>query len=296
MYLTYEKQIILGGFLQMYISDEIIDRFIKEDVPYIDLTTLVLGIGGQKGKIQFFSREDAVLCGTEEVVRIFDKLNITVNKSCSSGSLINKNEFFLEGEGNVENLQMAWKISQNILDYSSGIATKTKKLVDKVHTINPNTSIVTTRKNIPGTKELAIKAIIAGGGFPHRLGLSETILIFKQHLNFLGGINGLTEILTKVKSKACEKKVIAEVENLEDAVKLCEKGIDGLQFDKVPCDSLKRNVEILRNINPSIAILAAGGINEDNIVDYAKTGIDAIVTTSLYYTKPIDIGCKIEPV
>jgi molybdenum transport protein len=279
----------------MYISDETIDRFIKEDVPYIDLTTLVLGINGQKGKIQFFSREDAVLCGTEEVVRIFNKLNINVIKTCASGSLINKNEIFLEGEGIVESLHMAWKISQNILDYSSGIATKTKKLVDKVNSINPNISVITTRKNIPGTKELAIKAVIAGGGFPHRLGLSETILIFKQHLNFLGGINGLTEILRKVKSKACEKKVIVEVEDLETAIDLCKKGVDGLQFDKLPCDTLKKNVDILRNINPSMVILAAGGINENNVEDYAKTGVDSIVTTSVYYAKPIDIGCKIEP-
>jgi putative molybdenum utilization protein ModD len=278
----------------MYISDETIDRFIKEDVPYIDLTTLVLGIGGQKGKIQFFSRDDAVLCGTEEVVRIFNKLNINVTRTYASGSLIKKNEVFLEGEGNAESLHMAWKISQNIIDYSSGIATKTKKLVDKVNKINPYISVITTRKNIPGTKELAIKAVISGGGFPHRLGLSETILIFKQHLNFLGGINELTEILRRVKSKACEKKVIVEVEDLEDAVILCKSGVDGLQFDKIPCDVLKRNVDILRNINPSMVILAAGGINENNVEDYAKTGVDSIVTTSVYYAKPIDIGCKIE--
>jgi molybdenum transport protein len=279
----------------MYISDETIDRFIKEDVPYIDLTTLVLEIGNQKGKIKFFTREDAVLCGTEEVTRIFNKLNINVTKSCASGSLIKKNKIFLEGEGSAESLHIAWKISQNILDYSSGIATKTKKLVDKITAINPNISVITTRKNIPGTKELAIKAVIAGGGFPHRLGLSETILIFKQHLNFLGGIDGLTEILRKVKCKTCEKKVIVEVEDLEDAIRLCKSGVDGLQFDKIPCDTLKKNVAIIRDINPSIAILAAGGINESNIEDYAKTGIDAIVTTSVYYAKPIDIGCKIEP-
>lgn len=279
----------------MYISDETIDRFIKEDVPYIDLTTLVLGIGGQKGKIQFFSREDAVLCGTEEVVRIFNKLNINVTKTYASGSLIKKNETFLEGEGTAESLHIAWKISQNIIDYSSGIATKTKKLVDKVNNINPNISVITTRKNIPGTKELAIKAVISGGGFPHRLGLSETILIFRQHLNFLGGINELTEILRKVKSKAYEKKVIVEVEDLENAVRLCKSGVDGLQFDKLPCDTLKRNVDIIRDINPSIVILAAGGINENNVEDYAKTGVNSIVTTSVYYAKPIDIGCKIEP-
>lgn len=277
----------------MYISDELIDRFIKEDVPYIDLTTLALGISDQKGTIQFFTREDAVLCGTEEVVKIFNKLNIELIKSKPSGTLIKKGEVFIEGKGNAEDLHIAWKVSQNILDYSSGIATKTRKLVDKISEINPNLHIITTRKVVPGTKELAIKAVVAGGGFPHRLGLSETILIFKQHLNFLGGIDELIKILESVKSKACEKKVIAEVENIEQAIALCENGIDGIQFDKVPYDELKKHVDKLRNINPSIVILASGGINESNIEEYAKTGANSIVTTSVYHAKPIDIGCKI---
>lgn len=277
----------------MYISDELIDRYIKEDIPYIDLTTLLLGINDKKGIIQFFSREDAVLCGTEEVVKIFNKLNIEIIKTYPSGTLIKKNEFFIEGKGNAEDLHMAWKVSQNILDYSSGIATQTKKLVDKVSTINPNLHVITTRKAIPGTKELAIKSVIAGGGFPHRLGLSETILIFKQHLNFLGGTCELNKILKSVKAKACEKKVIAEIDNLDEAIELCKNGIDGIQFDKVPYDELKANVNILRNINPSIVILATGGITEGNIEEYAKTGVDAIVTSSVYHAKPIDIGCKI---
>lgn len=277
----------------MYISDELIDRFIKEDVPYIDLTTLALGISDQKGTIQFFTREDAVLCGTEEVGKIFNRLNIELIKSKPSGTLIKKGEVFIEGKGNAEDLHIAWKVSQNILDYSSGIATKTRKLVDKISEINPNLHIITTRKVIPGTKELAIKAVVAGGGFPHRLGLSETILIFKQHLNFLGGIDELIKILESVKSKACEKKVIAEVENIKQAIALCENGIDGIQFDKVSYNELKKYVDKLRNINPSIVILASGGINESNIEQYAKTGANAIVTTSVYHAKPIDIGCKI---
>ncbi|MDV3429560.1 MAG: ModD protein [Bacillota bacterium] len=280
----------------MYISEELIDRFIKEDVPYIDLTTLILGIGKQKGKIQFFTREDAVICGTEEVSKIFNRLNINLIKTCASGSLIKKNEIFLEGTGNAEDLHMAWKVSQNIIDYSSGIATKTKRLVDEVSRVNPNLHIITTRKVIPGTKELAVKAVTAGGGYPHRLGLSETILIFKQHLNFLGGIDGLSKILKSIKSKACEKKIIAETESLDQAIELCKIGIDGLQFDKVPSGELKTYIDILRGINPAIVILAAGGINESNIKEYAATGIDAIVTTSVYYAKPIDIGCKISPI
>ncbi|CAB1262756.1 ModD protein [Clostridium sp. MT-14] len=280
----------------MYISEELIDRFIKEDVPYIDLTTLALGINGQRGRIQFFSRESAVACGMEEVVKILNRLNIDVTKTCSSGSIIEKDQIFLEGEGNSEDLHMAWKVSQNILEYSSGIATKTKKLVEKVSRVNPNVQVTATRKIIPGTKELSVKAVIAGGGFPHRLGLSETILIFKQHLNFLGGVEGLIKILKNVKARACEKKIIAEVENLNQAVQLCKNGIDGIQFDKISWNELKSHVHILRDIDPYITILAAGGINESNIVEYAKTGVDAIVTSSMYYAGPIDIGCRIVPI
>ncbi|MCC9294944.1 ModD protein [Clostridium sp. WLY-B-L2] len=280
----------------MYVSEELIDRFIKEDVPYIDLTTLALGINGQKGRIQFFSRESAVACGMEEVVKILNGLNIDVIKTCSSGSIIEKDQIFLEGEGNSEDLHMAWKVSQNILEYSSGIATKTKKLVEKVSRVNPNVQVTATRKVIPGTKELSVKAVIAGGGFPHRLGLSETILIFKQHLNFLGGVEGLIKILKNVKARACEKKIIVEVENLNQAVQLCRNGIDGIQFDKISWNELKSHVHIIRDIDPSITILAAGGINESNIVEYAKTGVDAIVTSSMYYAGPIDIGCRIVPI
>ncbi|MCI1946473.1 ModD protein [Clostridium luticellarii] len=280
----------------MYISEELIDRFIKEDVPYIDLTTLALGINGQKGRIQFFSRESAVACGMEEVVKILNGLNIDVIKTCSSGSIIEKDQIFLEREGNSEDLHMAWKVSQNILEYSSGIATKTKKLVEKVSRVNPNVQVTATRKVIPGTKELSVKAVIAGGGFPHRLGLSETILIFKQHLNFLGGVEGLIKILKNVKARACEKKIIVEVENLNQAVQLCRNGIDGIQFDKISWNELKSHVHIIRDIDPSITILAAGGINESNIVEYAKTGVDAIVTSSMYYAGPIDIGCRIVPI
>jgi len=101
---------------------------------------------------------------------------------------------------------MGWKVSMNVLEYCSGIATRTKYLVDKAKNINPQIEIVTTRKIFPGTKEFSIKAIIAGGAYPHRLGLSETVLIFKQHLNFIGGIPGLVENLEVIKARACGEK------------------------------------------------------------------------------------------
>ncbi|AFQ42486.1 ModD protein [Desulfosporosinus meridiei] len=278
----------------LYISDETIERWIKEDVPYIDLTTLTLGIGGMKGRISFKAREFTVLSGVEEVLRIFRKLGVTELQSLPSGTIVNPGDTFIIAEGLAENLHMAWKVSLNILEYCSGIATRTKRMVDKAKAIDPHSTVVATRKSFPGTKELSIKSIIAGGAYPHRLGLSETILIFKQHVNFLGDIHNLAEMIKVIKGKACEKKIIVEVESIEDARLLIESGVDGLQFDKVPAKDLRIIVAEIHNLNPNITLLGAGGINEGNIEEYARTGIDGIVTTSMYFGKPSDIGVTME--
>lgn len=278
----------------VYITDETIDRWIKEDVPYIDLTTLTLDIGGMRGKINFIARDYTVLSGVEEVLRVFAKLGVTLIRSLPSGSIVNKGDIFIEAEGLASSLHIAWKLSMNIIEYSSGIATRTKRMVDKAKSINPQLTVVATRKSFPGTKELSIKSIIAGGAFPHRLGLSETILIFKQHVNFLGDIHNLARVMKEIKGNACEKKIIVEVETIEDARLLIESGVDGLQFDKIPANDLKIIVEEIRTLKPNITLLGAGGINESNIEEYARTGIDAIVTTSMYFGKPSDIGVTIE--
>lgn len=274
------------------IPEETIAQYIKEDVPYIDLTTLVLGIGGREGKMSFYSREEAVLCGTEEVGRLCARVGARVTGCRPSGYLASPGETFLEVEGKAEELHMAWKVSLNILEYSSGIATRTRRMIDAAKSVNPLVSVVATRKGFPGTKELAIKAVIAGGGLPHRLGLSETILIFKQHLNFLGGLEGLLKIIDGVRSRACEKKIIVEADSLEDAAALCRAGVDGIQFDKVPPRELTSYVSQLREIDPRVVLLAAGGVNVNNVAEYSETGVDAIVTTSVYFGKPVDMSVK----
>lgn len=278
----------------LYISDETIDGWIKEDVPYIDLTTLTLGIGGVKGKISFTAREFTVLSGVEEVLRVFTKLGIALLRALPSGSVVNKGDIFIEAEGLASSLHMAWKVSMNIMEYSSGIATRTKNMVAKAKLINPYIAVLATRKSFPGTKELSMKAIIAGGAFPHRLGLSETILIFKQHMTFIGDINDLAQVIKGIKANSCEKKIIVEVETLDDARLLIESGVDGLQFDKIPASDLTIIVDQIRLLNPTITLLGAGGINGGNIEEYVRTGVDAIVTTSMYFGKPSDIGVTME--
>jgi molybdenum transport protein len=267
---------------------------IKEDVPYFDLTGWMLGIRSQPGSIDCFTREDITCCGTEEVEQIFRRLDVRTEFMRASGERLSAGETLISGLGAAESLHVAWKVSQNILDHCSGIATKTRRMVEAARAVNPRAAILTTRKGFPGTKALSLKSILAGGAFPHRLGLSETILVFRQHMNFIGGFEGLLARIPDMKRGACEKKIIVEAVSLNEALLLCRAGVDGVQFDKLSAPELRRAVEALRPSFPGAALLAAGGINEKNIAEYAATGVDGIVTTSLYSAAPADIGVRIE--
>jgi molybdenum transport protein len=280
----------------MFITDDEIDSFIAEDVPYFDLTSHILGIGGEKGRIEYFTREDITVCGAEEVIRMFGKLGIEPEQFIPSGRQAKAGDTLLSGTGEGGQLHIVWKAGQNLLDQVSAIATRTRKMLDEGRKYNPALAILTTRKCFPGTKKLAIKAVLAGGALPHRLGLSETILIFKQHLNFIGGMEGLVQKLPGLKGECCEKKILVEAENYEDARRFCAAGADGIQFDKLPPASLQDAVSRLKGEFPAVILLAAGGVNEGNVGEYAKTGVDGIVTTSLYNVKPVDIGVRIKPV
>jgi len=279
--------------IAMYISEDYLDKLIAEDVPYFDLTTYVLGIEACAGTIEFFTREDAIVCGTEEAERILKKLDVEVFERIPSGRKAAAGTVLLAGRGPAGSLHTGWKVCQNILDRYTGIATKTNALVERAKAVNKDIAVVATRKIFPGTKALTVKAIVAGGAMPHRLGLSETVLVFKQHMNFMGGFDGFLEKLPEIRHKICEKKLTVEAENMEQAMKLAKAGVDEIQFDKVPAAEIRKGLSSLRAEKPDLLILAAGGINESNIEEYAASGADAIVTTSLFDSKPTDIGVRI---
>lgn len=278
----------------MYLANVDFDALIREDVPYFDLTSFALGIDGQAAKICYFTREDCVVCGTEEVSEIFRRLGLTLTSAVPSGTFVPAGTELLTGRGPAGAVHTAWKVGQNLLDHTSGIATKTKRLVDAVHAVNPALPVLTTRKMFPGTKALAIKAIMAGGAVPHRLGLSETVLVFKQHLNMIGGLDALLSRLPEMKRVCCEKKILVEAEDLDMAVQLCQAGADGIQFDKFSPQALAEAAELLSARFPGVVLLAAGGINEKNAAQYACAKISGIVTTSLYTAPATDIGVRIQ--
>ncbi|MDL1970981.1 MAG: ModD protein [Candidatus Desulfofervidaceae bacterium] len=276
-------------------TDEEVERIVAEDVPYFDLTTTILGIGDKKGEITYTARHDMVVCGTEEVRRIFNKFGITTHTFTSSGTFIEQGTTFLTAEGKAGDLHKIWKATQILLEYACGMATKTHRLVTLAKRANPDVCVVTTRKHFPLSKKISIKAILAGGALPHRLGLSETILVFGEHLNFYGGYEKFFQDLKEIKKKVPEKKITVEVKDMEMAMKAIEAGVDILQLDKFGACEVKKVVEIARREDKDIKIAAAGGINETNIEEYAATGVALIVLSCAYFGKPADIKVRLNP-
>lgn len=273
------------------ISDARLEYFMSEDIPYIDLTSAVLGIGDELGEMEYFSREACVVCGVEEVTRLAESAGCTVERLHRSGDRIVPDEPIVRVRGRASELFQLWKVGLNLLDHLSAVATKTREVVDAVHEVNPACEILTTRKSMPGVKDLLIEAVMVGGAFPHRLGLSETVLIFDHHMKFLGGFDAFVKRIPEFRARCIEKKLFVEA-SLEEAPILARAGVDGIQIDKVPVDELTALVKELRAIDPRITLIATGGINPSNAAAYAATGVDGLATTALYTAKPLDMSTR----
>lgn len=277
--------------MNLRISDARLDGFIAEDVPYIDLTSEVLGISDEQGRIEYYTRESGVLCGTEEAARMIEKLGARVVESKPSGASLEPGETFLVAQGAASALHMAWKVCLNVFDHCSAVATKTAGIVRAAKAVNPAIEVLTTRKSMPGAKDLLTKAVMCGGAFPHRLGLSETVLVFDHHLEFLGGFDAFLERLPEFKARCVEKKLFVEA-GPEQAIALAKAGVDGVQLDKVAPEETAKLVAELRSIDPRLAIVAAGGVNAQNAGAYAAAGVDGLATTAPFTAKPLDMSVR----
>ena len=284
------------------IPDSRIEYFIGEDVPYIDLTCEVLGMGAARGEAEFFTREACVLAGVSIAARIAEQLGCeVVRPRCrADGDRLEAGEAFFALRGSAADLHAAWKVCLNVFDHLSAVATKTRAMVDAAHSANPQCEVLTTRKSMPGVKDLLTSAVMAGGAFPHRLGLSETVLVFEQHLEFMGGFDAFIEHLPEIKARCIEKKLFVEA-SAEQARALARQsatgqGVDGIQLDKIPVGELAALVSDLREADPRLTLIAAGGINPENAGAYAATGVDGLATTAPFSAKPLDMSARMRQV
>lgn len=279
----------------MFFDTATLDGWLEEDIGYFDLTSTILGLGEQPTQIQWVARKDMRVACSEELAVLVQRLGGQATQVQASGSDAAAGAAIVTAEGPAHGLLNCWKVGQNLLEYACSVATRTRDMCLLAHQVNADIGILTTRKHPPGLRRVAQKAAVAGGAAPHRLGLSETVLVFPQHRALLpDGWESVRAALARHKSRLIEKKVVIEAETLDEAHEAMSLGADVIQFDKVDPEQLGSWCPLLRARWPGIKIIAAGGINLGNVQAYAASGVDALVTSSIYFGPPADIGVVVK--
>jgi molybdenum transport protein len=293
---TYYITPKLNEIGMIYFTEADIDRLIEDDLPAGDMTTFLLDLAGKKGSIALIARNEMIACCTEEAVRLYKKAGLEVGDFVASGTRLQPGDRLIEAKGEASAIHIIWRTGSAMIEFASGIAGRTNQLVMAAKKENPSISVAGTRKHPPFVKKMALKALMAGGGVPHRTGLSDTILIFREHLLFTGGYERLPEVIRSVKEKMKERKIVIEAHSLKEALIAAKSGADAVQMDKSTQEIFSECSGKCRAINPNICMIAAGAINDSNAGMYAKAGADVLVTSWMYFAPPADIMAEILPI
>lgn len=276
------------------IPDSRLDELLLEDAPHGDLTTEALGIGASPGRIAFGAREPLVFAGGEEASRLLARVGAAPRLLLRSGALARAGDALLEAEGSAASLHLGWKVSLHLMEQLSGIATRTRRIVEAARAAGRDVPVAATRKCFPGTRDLALLAVRAGGGVAHRLGLSDSLLVFAQHTGFLSP-GGLPAAIARVRDREPEKKVVVEVASLEEAVAAGRAGADVIQVEKLSPSAFAEVVAACRSLAGAPRLAATGGVDESNAAAYAAAGADLLVTSAPFSGRPAEIRVEITP-
>lgn len=264
--------------------------FFEEDLGSGDLTSESIFSENDYGYGIFVAKADGVFCGADILKQGFKTLNdrITVDLNVVDGTELKRGDIIATVEGSVIDLLRGERVILNLIQRMSGIATITKQAVQK--TGNSNTKICDTRKTIPGLRMLDKYAVTCGGGFNHRFGLYDAVMIKDNHIAAAGGIK---EAVNKVKGRLGHTvKIEVETESKEDVVAAVLASADIIMFDNRTPEEI---VELKKLVPKSIITEASGGITEENLGDYAKTEVDYISLGYLTHSvQALDISFSVK--
>ena len=277
------------------ISAARLETILGEDAPYGDMTTSALGIGAQPGVATLRAGTAMTLCCAEEAEALFLLAGCRqVRRFASSGDDVTASADILVAEGPLAALQLAARTAQVLMEVTSGVATRAKRIVSAARAVRPHIAVACTRKHLPGSKDAMLKAIMAAGCTPHRFGLSESLLVFAQHRAFLGS-EIPREWIARLRAAQPERRIVVEAESVEEARLFAESGADSVQLDRMSPDQVATAVAAMSGVTPRPAIAATGGINESNAAAYAATGVDMLVTSAPYCAPPLDVKVAMAP-
>ncbi|HUT72523.1 MAG TPA: carboxylating nicotinate-nucleotide diphosphorylase [Desulfatiglandales bacterium] len=269
--------------------DKIIDTALAEDLGPGDLTTEALIDPSIKGKARLVPREEMVLAGIEVFGRVLSRLDpdIALEWNFQDGDVVPAGRDIGVVEGSLRGILSAERTALNFLQHLSGIATLTKRYVDKA---GPSkVRVVDTRKTTPGLRILEKYAVRVGGAHNHRLGLFDGVLIKDNHIAAAGSISRAVE---KIRANVPHTvKIEVEVDDLRGLEEAMRVGADAVLLDNMSIDEMKEAVSIAGG---RVLLEASGGITLETIGEVAQTGVDLISVGALTHSaRSVDISLEI---
>lgn len=271
--------------------DEIIKNAIKEDITNVDLSTEAI-FKDKNASVDLISKDEGVIAGLDEFKRVFEimaqynKSKVNFKEYFNNGDEIKNKDLIMTIFSSAKVLLSSERVSLNILQRMSGIATKTKKMVDALS--DNNIKIVDTRKTTPGLRILEKKAVRLGRGFNHRFNLSDAIMLKDNHIK---AAEGVKEAIKMAKEYApFTTKIEVEVEDLSMLKDALKAGADIIMLDNMDIETTQKAIEL---ISKKAVIEVSGNISEDNISRYRGMDIDVISSGALTHSAGIiDLSMK----
>jgi nicotinate-nucleotide pyrophosphorylase (carboxylating) len=267
----------------------LIEQFFIEDIGEQDITTDSIFSDGTMGEIVFLAKDDGIFCGEEIIKTGFQLLNpqIKVQLFIKDGEALKVGQQLAIVSGNISDLLKGERVVLNLVQRMSGISTLTRIAVQ---TLNSNfTRICDTRKTTPGLRMLEKYAVRCGGGYNHRFGLYDGVMIKDNHISFSGSIKAAVDLVREKIGHMV--KIEVETESKEQVIEAVQAGADVIMYDNRTPDEIK---ELIKLVPAHIITEASGGIQLNNLESFRDTGVHYISLGFLTHSyKALDISVKV---
>ncbi|MFD0698928.1 carboxylating nicotinate-nucleotide diphosphorylase [Paenibacillus sp. GCM10027628] len=268
--------------LNMELIRKNIRQWLEEDIGTGDVTTLTTIPLEHESKGIIHVKEDGILCGLPIAKEVFSVVDpaLQFEPKAVEGSSVKKGTVLAVVEGNTRSILLGERLSLNLMQRLSGIATKTHEFVEALEGLP--TRLVDTRKTTPGHRLLEKYAVRVGGGHNHRFGLYDAVMIKDNHIKGSGGITQAVQAARKQIPHTM--KIEVEVENFDQLQEALTAGADIIMLDNMVPEKMKEAVSIIKNKAPHIVVEGSGSVTLQTIKKMAESGVDVISVGRLTYS------------
>jgi nicotinate-nucleotide pyrophosphorylase (carboxylating) len=261
---------------------EQIRHWLAEDIGTGDVTTMSTVPQGHMSRGIIHAKDQGIAAGLPLARLVFGIVNEKLNFEArvSDGDRVERGTVLAVVEGSTHGILTGERLALNLLQRLSAIATKTRAYVDEAAGFPVR--IADTRKTTPGHRALEKYAVRVGGGFNHRYGLYDAVMIKDNHIKAAGGI---TQAVTAAKSRIPHTMAVeVEAETVEQAEEAARAGAWVIMFDNMSLESMKLAVVRVKAIAPHVVLEASGGIRPERVAEISATGVDVISVGGLTHS------------